>query len=174
MQAPSRLTLEICIDPANGDGCCPVRARVLETDQRARSTMQLALAAGELAHAQDWLASAAWAPAEAQVVRDFGARLFAALFSGAVRSLYDQVANQPGRALAFWLVIDDDRMAQVPWELLFDDRDQSFLALDRAVRTRHQRQRAACGAPARCGLTARADGGCLSHRLPGPGGQCGI
>ena len=121
-----RNTLEIYIDRLAGDGAYPVTARVLESNQSARSSMVLPLSAEEVSRAQGWLVDG---DADAPAVRDFGARLFDALFAGAVRLLYDGLSGDPNRTLAFWIVIDDPGLAQIPWELLYDSRRPGFLAL---------------------------------------------
>jgi len=121
-----RNTLEIYVGRAVGDGAYPVTARVLETNQSARSSMLLALSVEELLLAQRWLADG---DANDSAVHDFGARLFDALFAGSVRLLYDQLAGDPDRPPAFWIVVDDPGIAQISWELLYDSRRPGFLAL---------------------------------------------
>ena len=121
-----RNSLEIYIDRLAGDGVYPVTVRVLETNQSARSSMVLTLSSVELADAQRWLAEG---DADMPAVQDFGARLFDALFVGPVRLLYDQLVGDPDRSPAFWLLVGDPGLAQIPWELLYDSRRQSFLAL---------------------------------------------
>jgi hypothetical protein len=103
-----------------------VTARVLETSQIARSAMQLAIAADELATAQRWLAAG---DGDVLVVQEFGARLFDSLFTGTVRMLYDDLTAESGHAPALWLVIDDIGVAQIPWELLYDRRQPDLVAL---------------------------------------------
>ena len=68
----------------------------------------------------------------AQAIR-FGAMLFTALFTGKLLQLYDQSlshAQSRGRDLRIRLrVLDDPLMAALPWELLYDTREQRFIAL---------------------------------------------
>lgn len=138
-----RRTLEICIDPAGADGVCPVQARVLETNESARSFLQVSLTDDDLARAARQLAqglaadggaSGAYAAnrgagADSWSAEELGARLFDALFTGPVAALYGRINNSPARPLAFWLIVDDPQMAQIPWELLFDRSGRGFLAL---------------------------------------------
>ncbi len=138
MPATLRRTLEICIDPAAADGTWPVRARVLETNESARSVMQLALADADFARAATWLAAgfpAVGGPPGASAdgtgagaTAALGAQLFDALFTGPVAVLYAQVSSQLGYDLAFWLIVDDSRLAAAPWELLYDSSRRRFLA----------------------------------------------
>jgi len=109
MQAQRR-TLEIYIDPARSDSAYPVTARVLETSQIARSAMQLAIAADELATAQRWLAAG---DGDVLVVQEFGARLFDSLFTGTVRWLDHVLSAESYQYPALWLVNDDIGLAHI-------------------------------------------------------------
>jgi len=68
----------------------------------------------------------------AQAMR-FGAMLFTALFTGKLLQLFDQSlshAQSRGRDLRIRLrVLDDPLLAALPWELLYDTREQRFIAL---------------------------------------------
>ena len=59
-------------------------------------------------------------------VRDVGAQLFEALFEGRRESLYRhslRMAEEKGVGLRLRLQVDDDKLAALPWEFLYDGRD---------------------------------------------------
>jgi len=66
------------------------------------------------------------------VTKRIGARLFNAIYDTRVASLYQQssfMAQEKGKNLRIRLVIDNDRLALLPWEFLFDPVRQDFLTL---------------------------------------------
>ena len=72
--------------------------------------------------------------------REVGAALFRSLFTGKVRSLYDQsvgsTAAAPGRGLRIQLKLNPEhpdlaRLYSLPWELLYRPDTQDFLSLSR-------------------------------------------
>jgi hypothetical protein len=86
------------------------------------------------------VASEPWQPGLAESTRALGDQLFRALFSGQVRSLYDQslgtVSSRSGHGLRVKLKFDaKDRdlavLAGLPWEYLWRDETQDFLSLSR-------------------------------------------
>jgi tetratricopeptide (TPR) repeat protein len=125
-----RQTLEIYIDRAGNDGIYPVLARVLETNQQARGALQLPAIADELVNARRWLAMGNVA---ADDVKEFGARLFDALFRDQLRTLYDLLNATHSQAPALWLVTDDASVGQIPWELLYDRRCPDLLAMQTPI-----------------------------------------
>lgn len=69
-------------------------------------------------------------------VRDFGRSLFDSLFSGAVRTAYDESlfsARQQGKRLRLRLRIEDPALASLPWEFLYDSRSGEYLCLSRNI-----------------------------------------
>lgn len=69
---------------------------------------------------------------EREALRDFGSRLFQALFPGSVyefyvRTLEELTFNGKKMRLNLWC---DAHLAQLPWELAFDSRRRFFLSLD--------------------------------------------
>lgn len=125
-----RQTLEIYIDRAGNDGIYPVTARVLETNQQARGALLLPVTADDLANARRWLAMGNVA---ADDVKEFGARLFDALFRDQLRSLYELLCATWSQAPALWLVTDDASVGQIPWELLYDRRYPDLLAMQTPI-----------------------------------------
>lgn len=67
---------------------------------------------------------------EAQVVQDFGERLFSALMTGEVLQLYDAsgaLANQQNKGLRVRLQVQAPELAALPWEFLYDPRQGEYL-----------------------------------------------
>ena len=65
-------------------------------------------------------------------IERFGAMLFDALISGDIRDLYyvsQERAKQQEKGLRLKLRINDPQVATLPWEFLYDDRQERFLAL---------------------------------------------
>src|SRR6201999_1610734 len=68
--------------------------------------------------------------ADEQVVRDMGRRLFEALVTDDVRSLYvasGRQARAQGCALRLILQMSGPELARLPWEFVFDPVQQSYL-----------------------------------------------
>src|SRR5690606_5256815 len=63
-------------------------------------------------------------------VKNFGAALFQALFTGEVLEIYQGTRSEISGALRLRLVIDAPEVARIPWELLYDPDRQVFLALE--------------------------------------------
>ena len=61
-------------------------------------------------------------------VRDLGARLYDALFSGSVGRAFDKTLQVWGAARVR-LVLDDEEAVAIPWEFLYDRRRNDFLVL---------------------------------------------
>jgi len=67
-------------------------------------------------------------------VRDFGRKLFEALFAGALLTLYRRSqleAEHQGRGLRLKLRIRSPELAALPWELLFDPQQDDYVCLSR-------------------------------------------
>lgn len=67
-------------------------------------------------------------------VQEFGAALFDAVFAGEVRSRYDvsrQEAAQRAQGLRLKLTITPPELAALPWEFLYDARQDQYLCLSR-------------------------------------------
>jgi formylglycine-generating enzyme required for sulfatase activity len=67
-----------------------------------------------------------------QTVRDFGQELFNSLFNADVRSLFfesKRIAGSQGKFLRVRLRILDPQLAALPWEYLFDARQNEYLCL---------------------------------------------
>ena len=72
--------------------------------------------------------------AEEEKIKAFGQQLFAALFNGELRSLYDRsqlIADNQDKGLRLKLRISSPQLATIPWELLHDARFGDFIALSR-------------------------------------------
>lgn len=61
-------------------------------------------------------------------VRDLGARLYDALFSGSIERAFIQMLHERGAARVR-LVLDDEEAMAIPWEFLYDRRRNDFLVL---------------------------------------------
>jgi tetratricopeptide (TPR) repeat protein len=109
-----------------GNGALPVSVRVTPEDRRAEGTLRLPLTDAEVDEALGWMEQGLF---DAQAVRELGGRLFAALFTGAVRDVY-LASRQTGTAPRIRLLVDDPEVARLPWELLHDSDLGSFLARD--------------------------------------------
>jgi tetratricopeptide (TPR) repeat protein len=110
------------------DGACRVSISGAD-DRRADGVFRSPFSKAEVDRALSWMDLATpWASAAAAEVRDFGRRLFEALFQGAVAGVYvaSQDANAPPRVR---LTVDDPVAARIPWELLVDPATGEALAL---------------------------------------------
>ncbi|CAN5850529.1 hypothetical protein BH24CHL6_BH24CHL6_12190 [soil metagenome] len=110
------------------DGACRVSISGAD-DRRADGVFRSPFLKAEVDRALSWMDLATpWASAAAAEVRDFGRRLFEALFQGAVAGVYvaSQDANTPPRVR---LTVDDPFAARIPWELLVDSATGEALAL---------------------------------------------
>lgn len=67
-----------------------------------------------------------------QTVRDFGEQLFNSLISGELRSRYDVSLNRAAeerKGLRIKIRIQSPQLAALPWEFLFDGRQEEYLCL---------------------------------------------
>lgn len=67
-----------------------------------------------------------------KTIQDFGANLFDALIAGELRSLYDvsrEKAFQQGRGLRIKLRINEPKLATLPWEYMYDRRQDQYVGL---------------------------------------------
>jgi tetratricopeptide (TPR) repeat protein len=133
-------TLDFELEISSGAGYIyPVAARA--PGGEAVSTMRLPLTSAELDYhlavvRDKVLASSAplrGAPtADERPVRELGQRLFEALVSDDVRSLYvtsRQRAHEQGSVLRLVLRVRPPELARLPWEFLFDPSQQDYLGL---------------------------------------------
>ncbi|MGH3769902.1 MAG: hypothetical protein ACRDRW_00635, partial [Pseudonocardiaceae bacterium] len=132
------LDFELEISSGTGD-TYPVLARA--PGGEAATTMRLSLTSAELDHhlavvRDKVLASSAvlrGAPtADERPVRELGQRLFEALITDDVRSLYvasRQRAHEQGSVLRLVLRVRPPDLARLPWEFLFDPGQQDYLGL---------------------------------------------
>lgn len=71
---------------------------------------------------------------EEQSVQEFGQKLFDALLTGQMRSLYDtslRQAEQQSQGLRLKLRIQSPKLAALPWEFLYDPRQGEYVCLSR-------------------------------------------
>ncbi|MGH3932280.1 MAG: hypothetical protein ACRDTF_20145, partial [Pseudonocardiaceae bacterium] len=133
-------TLDFELEIGSGTGhTYPVAARA--PGGEAAATMRLPFASAELDHRltvvrDKVLASSAVlrsAPtADERPVRELGQRLFEALFTDDVRSLYvasRQRAREQESVLRLVLRVRPPELARLPWEFLFDPGQQDYLGL---------------------------------------------
>ena len=121
-----------------GDGSNYPVAVLNSPSGQARATMAFPFAdpdalSAELAAIENAVLGAGGAAAN-QRVQNFGARLFHALFTGEVRTVYDrsqQATSAAGEGLRIKLRVNASELATVPWEFLFDPRPAEFVALSR-------------------------------------------
>ncbi len=74
---------------------------------------------------------------EVRQAQAFGRDLFETVFSGRVRDCFNTslgVAHAQGAEFRVRLRLDDAELLDLPWELLFDDGNRGFLALDHRIR----------------------------------------
>ena len=110
------------------DGACRVSISGAD-DRRAEGVFRSPFSKAEVEWALSRMdLSTPWASTAAAEVRDFGSRLFSALFQGGVAGVYvaSQDANSPPRVR---LTVDDPVAARIPWELLVDTATGEALAL---------------------------------------------
>jgi hypothetical protein len=137
MEQPTYLDFEVAIE-AGADQRYPIHV-VRAPGGEARATMQFPFdktqLAAQLAPIQDALVGAG--PYNAlQLMRAFGTALFEALLTGDVRSRYDVSRSQAqaqnkNLGLRIKLRILAPEMLGVPWEFLYDPREQEFVCLSR-------------------------------------------
>lgn len=79
-------------------------------------------------------------PPEDQQVRSFGGKLFDSLIAGPIRERYDQarrIAKERGLGLRLRLSIEPPEIAVLPWEYVYDSREEEFLCFLNAPLVRH-------------------------------------
>lgn len=62
-------------------------------------------------------------------IRGFGLKLFAAAFQGDVEPLVNRVLSEAAAGLSVRIVLEDDKLIELPWEALYHPRKQTFVAL---------------------------------------------
>jgi tetratricopeptide (TPR) repeat protein len=108
----------------HADGSCPVSISGPD-DRRAEGRFRSPFSSEEIDRA---LAAMDQGTGDSDDAREFGERLFRALFQGAVAGIY--VASQDGAAPArVRLTVDAPDLARIPWELLVDPSRGGALAL---------------------------------------------
>jgi hypothetical protein len=73
---------------------------------------------------------------EEQTMQDFGKALWNALLTGEVRNRYDvslERANREGKGLRLKLRIQDPKLAALPWEFMYEPRQNEYMCLSRNV-----------------------------------------
>ena len=121
-----------------GDGTNYPVAVLNSPSGQARASMVFPFAGpdaleAELAAIEDAVLGTGGAAAN-QRVQNFGARLFHALFTDEIRTVYDrsqQATAAAGEGLRIKLRVNAPDLATVPWEFLFDPRPAEFVALSR-------------------------------------------
>lgn len=76
------------------------------------------------------------ATSEEQIVEEFGRQLSEALLGGSVRTLFDlsrREAYEQDLGLRLKLRIQAPDLAVIPWEFLYDDREDEYIALSRGT-----------------------------------------
>ncbi|MEZ4767925.1 MAG: CHAT domain-containing protein [Caldilineales bacterium] len=121
-----------------GDGASYPVAVLNSPSGQARATMAFPFAGPDALDAELAAIEAAvlgtGGKAATEQVQNFGARLFHALFTDEIRTVYDrsqQATAAAGEGLRIRLRINAPDLATVPWEFLFDPRPAEFVALSR-------------------------------------------
>ena len=117
---------EIHIHNPAADGTFPVSIRVLSDDLRAEGTFLAPFNDAEIARALAWLEQA---PGETEALAAFGERLYRAVFTGQVAHVYESARLAEGGSLRLRLILDSPLVARIPWELLYDPDQRTFVAL---------------------------------------------
>jgi tetratricopeptide (TPR) repeat protein len=118
---------EIHIRSQAADGTYPVSVRVPDEDRRAEGAFRSPYADAEVGRALMWMEQGLF---DAAYVEEFGTELFRALFTGAIKEVYDGSRQSSGARLRLRLIIDAPSISQIPWELLYDPEREVFLALE--------------------------------------------
>lgn len=106
------------------DGTYDVQCHVSPSDRRVAGTFQSPFTAAEQFRSLEWIERGRFDDAS---VADFGTRLFEALFTGDLRSTYDQLAAGTEK-VRYRLVVQDAAIAVLPWELMHDPVRREFLS----------------------------------------------
>ena len=108
-----------------------LRSPAGETRHRFAFPLSATLSTSQMAQVE--AAISGRAPVKDDAARFLGSRLFTAVFAAGVLQAYDQslsLAVSRGRCLRVRLrMLDDPQLAALPWELLYDERRQRYVAL---------------------------------------------
>lgn len=107
--------LDILIGAQLQDGSSPISVWSAVAERPIAGSFRIAFTDAELAHAWAWLERGA---PNGAPVREFGAQLFGALFSGGVGEAYEDF-RRTDRAGRLRLVLPNPLHQAVPWELLY-------------------------------------------------------
>jgi tetratricopeptide (TPR) repeat protein len=102
-----------------------VSVHVIPDDRRADGHFTSPFSAEEVDEALQWMEQGLF---DEDFVKEFGAKLFDALFEGQVGQIYHAIRDD-GTDMRLRLVVDDSAAARIPWELLYDTTNQAFVAL---------------------------------------------
>jgi hypothetical protein len=127
MTSPSYHDFELQLGPATGAGYA------LAARSPVGETRQVSIVSFSQANLAAWKQR----PADIAAAREFGAGLFNAVFTGDALSIYDAsgaLARRDGTGLRLRLRILAPELAGLPWELLYDSRQEEFLAVSQQTR----------------------------------------
>lgn len=117
----------IHIHSESADGAYPVALYVPAEDRRAEGAFSSPYTDAEVTRALSWMEQGLF---DAASVKEFGTRLFRALFTGPVKEVYDGSRQSSSARLRFRLIIDTPSVAHIPWELAYDPEREAFLSLE--------------------------------------------
>ncbi|HEX2222170.1 MAG TPA: CHAT domain-containing protein [Candidatus Limnocylindria bacterium] len=130
MTASDDRDLELWIHPPDRQSePADVSVHVRPDDRRGRGEFRSPFTPEEVDEALGWMEQGLF---DDDFVKEFGGKLFAALFAGQVEQLY-RASRTDGGDLRIRLVVDDPAAARIPWELLYDGQEDAFLALQQPV-----------------------------------------
>lgn len=115
---------EIRVGAESSDGSYPVSMHVEGRGGRATGVFSVPFSTAEIDRAREWMEQGL---VDTQPAREFGTRLFEALFTARLREVYEDTQKR-GVGFRVRLVLDTPRIARLPWELLYDARRSTFLA----------------------------------------------
>jgi CHAT domain len=115
---------EIHISSPLADGAYLIAVRT-EPDLRANGTFVPPYSQAEVDQALAWMEQGLF---DAEYVRQFGGKLFRALFVGDLKKVYD-AARSSKTQLRFRLIADAPLLMRIPWELLYNPDAEEFLAV---------------------------------------------
>lgn len=126
MDEISYRAFEMLIRAPSSEGVYPVSIHIADGNQREEGTFTSPYSETEIGRALQWMEQGLF---DTEFAKDFGTRLFHALFNGPIKTLYDssQQAND-GRRLRIRLICNDAALGRIPWELLYDPERELFLA----------------------------------------------
>jgi tetratricopeptide (TPR) repeat protein len=117
---------EIHIREPAADGTCRVMLRVAAEDRIAHGTFRSPFSTQEVTRALGWMDQGLF---DADYAKQFGARLFTALFGGNLGAFYRSSLRSGGPRLRLRFIIDAAEVSRLPWELAFDPERNVHLAL---------------------------------------------